>query len=598
VRRLFLTVPVIFFLAAGGLAAPPAVFHVTAQWRGAAPPPDTSAVATVRITVDDGWHINSNAPLDPYLIPTSVRLDAPDGWHVGPPAFPEHTLASLSFSDQLVAVFEGSFAVTVPVRAPAGAAMPTVLRGAVEAQACNDTICLAPQSVAFTLPIEAGTVPPPSTSAASTGGNAPPGPGAPGVVGAVTAPAPLESYQGEDLAARFARSGFLLQLAIVFLAGLALNLTPCVYPLIPITVGFFMAQKTRSRAGTWLLALSYVIGMAVTYSALGVVAALTGRLFGTALQSPWVVGGIVVLLVVLALSMFGLWEVRVPAWATRASGGRSGVLGAVVMGLVVGLVAAPCIGPFVLGLLTYVGQRQDVVLGLVLFFTLSLGLGLPYLFLAVFTRSLERLPRSGAWMNGVQQLFGVLLVALAVYFLTPFLGDLWSAAMMAAVLVLGGLYLLVLVRPGHEQPAVDRFMRLASAAVLVAGILLLPKGSVATAPEQSWKAYDAGEVGAAMDSGRTVIIDFYADWCIPCKELDTKTFSAPVVAERLGRLARFKVDLTSSTTETEALRNRYHVAGVPTIIFLRDGEEVPGTRLTGFEPPAQFLRRLERATGT
>jgi len=392
--------------------------------------------------------------------------------------------------------------------------------------------------------------------------------------------------------ASLANAGLLVQLAIVFLAGLALNLTPCVYPLIPITVGFFAAQKQGSRGHTWLLAVTYVLGMSVTYSALGVVAALSGRLFGAALQSPWVVGLIVVVMLALAASMFGLWELRVPAWASRVSGGRSGALGALIMGLVVGLVAAPCIGPFVLGLLTYVGQRQDAWLGFALFFTLSLGLGLPYLLLGGFTTALDRLPNSGVWMTGVRQLFGVLLTALAGYFARPLLGHPAGDLLLAGLLVAGGLYLLVVARPGHEQPWVDRFMRLASAAVLLAGVMLIPGQGHAEGTGVTWRAYDEASVQQAISTGKPVVLDFYATWCVPCKELDERTFARPEVAAALARFERFKVDLTSSDPQSDALRQHYDVAGVPTIVFYHGGREVGTARLTGFEPGPAFLQRL------
>jgi thiol:disulfide interchange protein DsbD len=400
----------------------------------------------------------------------------------------------------------------------------------------------------------------------------------------------------KDIPSDFDRTGLLLQLAIVFLAGLALNLTPCVYPLIPITVGYFAAQRDEGRRPPWILALVYVLGMSITYSILGVLAALTGRLFGAALQSPWIVGLIVVVLLALAASMFGLWELRVPAWATRVSGGRAGVGGALVMGFVVGLVAAPCIGPFVLGLLTYVGQRQDVLVGFALFFTLSLGLGLPYLLLGAFTGALERLPNSGAWMVGVRQLFGVLLIGLAGYFVKPFLSPPWGDALFAGLLVLGGLYLLLVARPGNEQPWVDRFMRLASAGVLVAGVLLYPARARTVGTELAWQAYDDGAVAQAL-ANVPVVMDFYADWCLPCKELDERTFSRPEVAARLAGFARFKVDLTRNDATSEALRTRFEVVGVPTIAFFRNGRELADARLTGFEPAPEFLKRLTLVMG-
>ncbi len=567
---------VLSLMAAAPAAAAGPVFSAAASWKGARPSAGGEVTLQIDVTVQPGWHVNSDAPLDPYLVPTSIHLQLPEGWSAEKPGFPKALLARFAFSPDPLAVFEGTFAVTVPVKLAAGAEPGAVVRGTVEAQACNDKLCLAPAEAPFTV-ASTSAAPPPGASSPAT---VPTAAGAPATAGRAGVPA------------GFAGSGLPLQLAIVFLAGFALNLTPCVYPLIPITVGFFAAQKEQTRAGVWLLAVVYVLGMSVTYSALGVVAALSGQLFGAALQSPWVVGLIVVVLLALASSMFGLWELRVPAWATRVSGGRAGLGGSLVMGLVVGLVAAPCIGPFVLGLLTYVGQKQSVPLGFALFFTLSLGLGLPYLFLGAFTGAVERLPNSGAWMLGVRQLFGVLLVALAAYFARPFVPPPWGDTIFAGLLVLGGLYLLLVARPGHEQPWVDRFMRLASAAVLVAGVVLLPARRASERAGLEWQPYDDASVAQATASGHPVVLDFWATWCLPCKELDEKTFSAPEVAEKLAGFARFKVDLTRSDAATDALRKRYDVAGVPTVAFFRNGREVTDARLTGFEPAPQFLKRL------
>jgi thiol:disulfide interchange protein DsbD len=381
-----------------------------------------------------------------------------------------------------------------------------------------------------------------------------------------------------------------LLIITVFLAGLALNLTPCVYPLIPITVGFFSEQAKERSGGTFSLAVVYVLGMAVVYSVLGVTAALTGRLFGTALQSPIVIGVIVAVLLALAASMFGLWELKVPGWAMRASGGRSGHLGALLMGFVVGFVAAPCIGQFVLGLLTFVGQRGDPVLGFVLFFTLAMGLGLPYVILGTFTGAINSMPASGAWMIGVRKVFGVLLVALAVYFARALLPPDVGSAAMAIVLIAGGLYLLVIDRTGHEQPTIDRFMRLVSVALVVGGLLQLPRPAGEVDGHLEWLPYDAGKVTAAVESGRPVIVDFYADWCAPCRELDEKTFSDPRVAALLEGFARFKVDQTRSTPVGDEAARKYEVLGMPTVIVFRDGSEA--FRITGFEPPERFLERI------
>ena len=581
-RRSFLLAGALIIGVAGPAAAAKPVFSASAAWQAAPPQPGGTGVLNVFLAIQPGWHVNSNAPLDPYLIPTKLRLDLPPGWTAGPPSYPPSQLVKLSFSEDKLAVFEGRVSIAVTITAGAGAAPAAELRGAVEAQACNNQVCVAPAEAPFVVALASSRVAPPGGPAAAAPAATPPAPSQPAVGGPP---------------AGFAVHGLLLQLAIVFLAGLALNLTPCVYPLIPITIGFFTAQDRGTRSRTWLLASVYVLGMSVTYSALGVLAALSGRLFGSALQSAWVVGLIVVVLLALAASMFGLWELRVPSWAMRVSGGRSGTWGALLMGLVVGLVAAPCIGPFVLGLLTFVGQRQDVLLGFTLFFVLSLGLGLPYLLLGVFTGAIERLPNSGAWMVGVRQLFGVLLVALAGYFARPFFPGTTGDAVFAGLLVVGGLYLLLVARPGHEHPWIDRFMRLASAAVLVAGVLLAPSKAPPGAAAVAWRAYDEAAVSQAMASGKSVVLDFYATWCVPCKELDEKTFSSPEVAAQLAPFARFKVDLTRNDPETDQLRQRFDVAGVPTVAFFRGGKEVVGTRLTGFEPPAAFLARLRRVAG-
>jgi thiol:disulfide interchange protein DsbD len=573
-RRTVLVVVALVALAGAASGQDRTVVQISAAWRDGAPAAGASATLVVTVAVSEGWHVNSNTPLEDYLIPTTLTLQLPAGWSADPPVYPAHREARLAFSEQPVAVYDGRFQITVTVRRGEAAADGPV-RGVVEAQPCDNRVCLAPFEVGFSLGDAASA---PSTAPAAA--------------------TPLQTYDDRPagLTDRFLRGGLPLQLLLVFLAGLALNLTPCVYPLIPITVGFFMAQRAASRGRTSALAVAYVLGMSVTYSALGVAAALTGRLFGAALQSPLVVGAIVVVLLALAASMFGAWELRVPAWATRVSGGRTGLGGAVVMGLVVGLVAAPCIGPFVLGLLTYVGQRQDVLLGFTLFFVLALGLGLPYLVLALSTRALERLPNSGAWMLGVRQMFGVLLVALAGWFVKPFLPEPTGDWLFAALLGLGGLYLLLVARPGHEQPWVDRFMRLASAALIVAAFLLAPRARPHDVASLVWQPYDDAAMQRALAAGTPVVLDFYADWCVPCKELDEKTFSDPIVAAELSRFARFKVDLTRSEPRTEALRERYDVAGVPTIAFFSGGGEVTAARLTGFEPPPAFLRRLERVT--
>ncbi len=568
-RRWFLG----FLLLANAVFAEEVVFSVAqAGWERRPQPGGEAGLVALEVRLQEGWHVNPPNPSDPYLIPTRVELQLPQGWEAGEPQFPQPKKVKLEVFEQAVELFEGSFWVKIPVKAPAGAGEVT-LTGFLEAQACNNVSCLPPKKVAFSVPWGAMV----SLPVAST----------------ASAASESSSTPQSSVSERFAGASLLLQLVLVFLGGLALNLTPCVYPIIPVTVGFFLNQ-TGSSKRTALLASFYVLGMAVTYSTLGVVAALTGKLFGAALQSPWVTGGIVVVVLALAASMFGLWEIRIPAWVSGVAGARQGVVGSLLMGLVVGLVAAPCIGPFVLGLLAYVGQKQSVMLGFLLFFTLALGLGLPYLFLALSTRSLEKLPHSGAWMEGVRQLFGVLLVALAFYFARPLLpGDLGDK-LLALSLVLGGFYLAVIARPGYEIAAVDRFMRAVTLALVLAGAWLWPPSGTTPAQELSWEKANAQVLQEAIAQGGPVIVDFYADWCLPCKELDEKTFSRPEVKAELASFRRLKVDLTQISQETEELRKAYGVAGVPTVLFFYQGREAQDLRLTGFEGPEEFLRRVRK----
>jgi len=536
------------------------------------------------VKVDAGWHVNSDEPGDEFSMPTTVAWLVPEGWPEPMTIFPDGEHLEFDFSDVPIEVWEGEVVLigrmTVPETA-AGAVRPRV---EVTAQACNNSTCLPPVGIKAGVDME---IAPPGTASEPVNQKLF---DMPVQKKAAVAAAP------DDDATRLAGMSLPLLLVTVFFGGLALNLTPCVFPLIPITIGFFSQQKKDGTGGAFGLAFAYFIGIALTYSILGVLAALGGAIFGGALQSPIVVGVIVLVLLALAASMFGAWEIRPPAWAMQASGGRSGMLGALIMGLLMGIIAAPCIGPFVIGLLTLVGQKGDPVFGFFVFFALASGLGLPYLLLGTFTGLVNRLPASGAWMIGVRQVFGVILIAMAAYFAAPMLPGQGGDWLMGLTLALGALYLLVIDRTGHDQPAIDRVMRLVCAAMLVVGLSMLPIAKsgglvVAEGDRLEWAAFDGDAFQEALDSGQTVIVDFYADWCAPCRELDEKTFSDPRVAEILDGFVRFKVDQTRASKEAVALAKEFKVMGVPTVMLYRDGAEV--FRITGFESAEQFLPRIQ-----
>ena len=228
----------------------------------------------------------------------------------------------------------------------------------------------------------------------------------------------------------------------IFLGGMALNLTPCVYPIIPITVSYFGGKSGQGQGRLLVHGLLYLAGLAVTNSALGVAAALTGGLMGSLLQNPLVLVTVAAILVLFATSLFGFWELRLPGSLTQAaSKSYAGYFGSLFMGLTLGVVAAPCIGPFVLGLLTWVASMGSPLLGFLVFFTLSLGLGLPLFFLAMFSGSLEKLPRSGEWMLWVRKLMGWVLVGMAAYFIRPLLPESVGVLLLAAVALAAAVHL-------------------------------------------------------------------------------------------------------------------------------------------------------------
>ena len=534
---------------------------------------------SIRARLESGWHVNSHKPSEDYLIATEARLDPADGVRFGEAKYPDGKLQKFAFSDTPLSVYAGEFVIDVPVEWN-GPAAPTV-SGSIEYQTCNDAQCLAPTS----LPFRSATTPASAASSApaSLSGGAVPLAEARRLEGSTSA-----AGASEDFGDLLKRRGLAGVLVLLFGWGLALNLTPCVYPVIPLTVSFFGGQAHGQSRRTFLLAALYVLGMATTYSALGVAAALSGRLFGAALQSPWVLAGVAAVLVALALSMFGFYDIRMPTALMQKAGARQGLAGAYGMGLLVGVVAAPCVGPVVLGLLAFVAATQDAALGFLFFFVLSLGLGLPFLFLAAFSGRIAALPRAGAWMEGVKKVFGWILLAMAAYFVRNALPGLAGAWLLSAVLVLGALALLLL--HGTLKIAVRGVV---AALVLAAALFFAPSGH-AEGRGPDWAAYDPAKVTAL---GRPAVVDFSASWCLPCIELDKKTFSDPRVRDALNRRGLFKADMTKAAApDTMALAEKYAILGVPTVIFLdAAGQERKDLRLVGFEEPEEFLKRIAKA---
>ena len=549
------------------------------------PPLKAGGASTLKVaaTVIPDWHINSDKPFSEDYIPTKLEIKGPVSVTPGAIKYPPAETMALdpAAGGDKISVFGGDIKFEVPLKAGADFAPKPgdAITVTIDYQGCNNNECLRPASVSTTVALAT-----PGAAAGALEGAAAGGAAFGGGMGG-------SDDSGGAIAHIFQNHGWFLGFLAVFLGGLALNLTPCVYPLIGVTIAYFGNQGGGPRRVMYL-AIVFVLGIALMFSSVGVAVAMSGGLFGAAMQNPFVLIALAMMLLTLAASSFGLFVLQPPQWMLqRAGSAHPGYAGALLMGLGMGVVAAPCIGPIVLGLLLMVERSGSALFGFALFFTLALGLGVPYIGLAMAAGHIRRLPRSGEWLTWVEHLFGFVLVGLALYFLDPVVPNNLMTRILPYYAAGVGIYLGFISREGRSwRPFLVMKSALGVVAVAALAFMLYPR----TAPEKlRFEPFNSERLASATEARKPVLIDFSADWCIPCREMEHSTFIDPSVVSEARRFVTMKANLTAQDKKTEELTNKYEIQGVPTTMLIDSSGKVL-QRKVGYIGPREMLADLRQ----
>lgn len=495
----------------------------------------------------------------------------------------------------------------VAVRVPLPAGMPEKFTLAVTSQGCSDLgVCFPPQTQQVAVDLAAAPAAP--TERADT------------VTEAPAVEASIETEVGDSatrVESLLAGGSIYLILISFFGFGVALSLTPCVFPMIPILSGIIVnhgEKITRVRAA--MLSATYVLGMALTYAAVGVLAGLSGTLLSSALQNAWVLGIFAAMFVALSLSMFGFYELQLPKGLqdrfSSSANARHGSMWAIgIMGALSALIVGPCVAAPLAGALLYIARTGDAVLGGAALFTMALGMGMPLMLVGIFSRSL--LPKAGSWMTVVTRGFGVALLATALWIVSPVLPS-WAFMLgVALLLIIPAIYLHALDPLPVPSSGWKRLWKGVGVSMLVVGCGILvgllsgardplqPLAgfrSAAAATAEATKFERIATVQQLEDRLKTaknpVMLDFYADWCVSCKEMEKFTFAAPEVRARLAGMTLLQADVTANSDADKALLKRFRLFGPPAIVlFDSNGKELADKQVVGFMPPDKFVGVLK-----
>lgn len=556
----------------------------------------------VVLDLDKGYHVNANPPSLGFQIPTVVTPEPTATFRWGDVTYPRGEPFAAAWSEgKSILVYGGRATLVVPGTVAADAPLgDAVLRLKLDYQGCDANTCYQPGSRAVEVAAkiaEAGTPSAPANAELFAEAAKPPAAPAPAPAAGTATGQPIRFEGQTDLAATFER-GLFLYLGALFLGGLLLNLTPCVFPLIPITMSVF-AQQGESRTLKVLpLAILYVLGLATTFTIVGVLAALAGQSLGVVLQQPVGVLAVVVILAAMMASMFGAFEIRLPAGLMGRLSARRGHLGAVFMGMVMGAIAAPCVGPFLFALITFIATERSVPLGAVSFFVTGLGIGLPYLFLGVFTGQINRFPRGGWWLVWTKQLMGLALGGLILYYIQRFIAPEFFWPLVLALFIFSALYLGVLEGWGR-RPFTRRFqtVRLTTGvAILAAGIAVYAWGTAAR-PEVAWQPWTPDTMSVARSANRPTLLYFGADWCVECKEWHASVFTDPAVVAESAKFTPVYVDVTRlEEGPKKEFAARFQAVNPPVVVVMDAAGKVVAAYRSPPDP-GKFVETMRQARG-
>ncbi|MCB5189077.1 protein-disulfide reductase DsbD [Methylobacillus caricis] len=435
-----------------------------------------------------------------------------------------------------------------------------------------------------------------------------------------TAGIPIGSPTEQDGSAQLLASGNTWLIILGFFGfGLLLSLTPCVLPMIPILSAIIVGSKKTGRLHSFNLSLAYTLGMAASYTVAGVAAGLSGQLLSATLQNAWVLGTSALIFILLALSMFGFYEIKLPAGfetrmlntSQRFKAGH--FLGVFAMGVLGALVMSPCVAAPLAGALVYIGQTQDIVLGGTALFALSIGMGVPLLLIGASAGAI--LPKAGPWMNAVRQFFGVVMLAVAVWIISPLIPTSLQLLLWAALLIVPAIFMRALDRLPETASRWPRFWKGIGIIMLLLGAtLVVGAASGAKSPLRPleglggfnhWttslpfqRIKDIAELDHQLQQNqdKLVMLDFYADWCVACKEMEQFTFSDPKIRTRMENIVLLQADVTKNDASDLALLKRFGLYGPPGIIFFNGkGQEIPNSRVIGYQDAGRFEQTLMKA---